>query len=92
MRKTKSRNIGFRDAGRREFRKHVQHQFFVGHVVTQVFFLQALEFLVFFGCFACPMLINDVGEGGILYALLYVVELPLVGQVLAYLNTFEALV
>ena len=86
MRKTKSRNIGFRDAGRREFRKHVQHQFFVGHVVTQVFFLQALEFLVFFGCFACPMLINDVGEGGILNALLYIVELPLVGQVLAYLD------
>ena len=43
-------------------------------------------------CFACPMLINDVGEGGILNALLYIVELPLVGQVLAYLNTFEALV
>ena len=43
-------------------------------------------------CFACPMLINDVGESGILYALLYIVELPLVGQVLAYLNTFEALV
>ena len=43
-------------------------------------------------CFACPMLINYVGESGILYALLYIVELPLVGQVLAYLNTFEALV
>ena len=38
------------------------------------------------------MLVYDVGEGGILYALLYIVELPLVCQVLAYFDALEALV
>ena len=66
-----------------EFGKHIQHQFLVGHVVAEVFFFQPFELFVFFGGFACPRLVNDVGERGEVFAFLQSVAFPLVGEVLA---------
>lgn len=86
------RGGGFRDFFRGKFGKHVQHQFFVRHIVTQILFLQTFELLVLFGGFPRPRLVDNVGEGGELHSFFQAVTLPFVGEVFAYLNAFQALV
>ena len=80
------------DVGGGKFCQHVHDELLIGHIVTKVLFVEALEVLVFFGGQACPRLVDDVGEGGVTGAFFYSMFFPLVGEVFADLDGLEALV
>ena len=53
------------DIGGGQFGQHIHDEFLIGHIVTKVLFVEALEVLVFLGGKACLRLVDDVGEGGV---------------------------
>jgi hypothetical protein len=64
----------------------IENQFFVGHVVPQVFLLESLEFFVLPGCLVRPGFIDNVSECGKLYPFLQTVLFPFIGEFLADFN------
>jgi hypothetical protein len=52
-------------------------------VVTQVPGLEALQVFVFLDAEAGPLLMNDVGQGGVLHPFLDLMILPIIGELVA---------
>ena len=86
------RVLGFANLRDRSLCQRVQRQLNVGHIVTQIFLLQAFIVLVLSGCLATPTLRDGVCKRCILLTFGHACSVPFIRQFLPDLDAAQSLV